>query len=202
VGLGAFNGTAPPAVHRVVRGESAVATDVDGDERLVERARSGDERARDALVSRHHGSVYAVALRVLGDPDEAADAAQEAFIKALGALDGFRGDASFRTWLLRIAANTATSVGRKRTRRREVALAPAERLAGPGSPERDAVLRTEAERVEAALARLPEKQRLAVTLRLHEELTHREIAEVLDSTEGAVRVNYHLGIKRLREWLT
>jgi RNA polymerase sigma-70 factor (ECF subfamily) len=64
------------------------------------------------------------------------------------------------------------------------------------------VLRTEAERVEAALAELPEKQRLAVSLRLHEEMTHLEIAEVLGTSEGAARVNYHLGIKRLRERLT
>jgi RNA polymerase sigma-70 factor (ECF subfamily) len=174
----------------------------DDDAALVERGQAGDGAALDTLVTRHHRSVYAVAMRILGDPEAAADVAQDTFVKALGALDGFRGEASFRTWLLRIAANTATSWGRTRTRRREVSLAPAERLAGTSSPEREAVLRTETERVEAALAQLPEKQRLAVSLRLHEDLTHREIAEVLDSTEGAVRVNYHLGIKRLREWLT
>lgn len=179
-----------------------VARVADEDTALVERGRAGDEAALDALVARHHRSVYAVALRKVGDPDAAADIAQETFVKALGALDGFRGDASFRTWLLRIAANTATSWGRSQTRRREVALTPAERLAGPASPERDAVVRTEAERVEAALAELPEKQRLAVSLRLQEDLSHREIAELIGSTEGAVRVNYHLGIKRLREWLT
>jgi len=180
-----------------------VATEVDEDRALVERALEGDRRALDALVSRHHGSVYAVALRVLGDPDAAADATQDAFVRALGALDRFRGEARFRTWLLRIAANTATSHGRQGTSRREVPLdAPAEWLESGHQPDEDAMVSTEAERVEEALARLPEKQRLAVTLRLHEDLSHREIAEVLDSSEGAVRVNYHLGIKRLREWLT
>lgn len=176
---------------------------MDDDAELVARARDGDGAALDALVSRHHASVYAVAYRVLGDPDAAEDAAQDAFVKAIGALDTFRSDASFKTWLLRIAANTATSAGRSLTRRREVALDPtAEWLESGSSPERDAVVRTEAERVEAALAELPEKQRLAVSLRLHEEMTHREIAHVLGSSEGAVRVNYHLGIKRLRERLT
>ncbi len=180
-----------------------MATKVDEDRALVERALEGDRRAADALVSRHHRSVYAVALRVLGDSDAAADAAQEAFVKAFGALDRFRGEARFRTWLLRIAANTATSHARQGTRRREVPLdAPAEWLESPERPDEDAMVRTETERVDAALARLPEKQRLAVTLRLHEDMSHREIAEVLDSSEGAVRVNYHLGIKRLREWLT
>lgn len=176
---------------------------MDEDAALVERALQGDGSALDALVCRHHRAVYAVAYRVLGDADAAADAAQDTFVRALSALEGFRSDSSFRTWLLRIAGNTATSVGRKSTRRREVPLdGAAAWLAAGGDPEGDAVLRGETERVEAALARLPVKQRLAVTLRLNEELTHREIADVLDSTEGAVRVNYHLGIKRLREWLT
>lgn len=176
---------------------------MEDDGALVERARAGDGRALDALVARHHEAVYAVTYRVLGDRDAAADAAQDTFVKALAGLDGFRGDASFRTWLLRIAANEATSAGRRTTRRREVALDPAGEWAeGGASPERAAVVRTEAERVEAALDRLPEKQRLAVSLRLQEDMTHREIAEVLGSSEGAARVNYHLGIKRLKEWLT
>lgn len=179
-----------------------VATEVDDDAVLVERALAGDGEALDTLVARHHTAVYGVAYRVLGDPDAAADAAQEAFVKAIGALDGFRAEASFRTWLLRITANTATSVGRKRTRQREVPLDGAEWLEDGTSPEREAILRTEADRVERALAELPEKQRLAVTLRLQQDMTHREIARVLESSEGAVRVNYHLGIKRLREWLT
>lgn len=176
---------------------------MDDDRALVVRALKGDGSALDALVSRHHEAVYRVAYRVLGNPDSAADAAQDAFIRALSRLDGFRAESSFRTWLLRIAANTAISSGRKLTRRREVSLHGSAEWASDGaSPERTAVLRTETERVERALARLPEKQRLAVTLRLNEELSHREIAEVLESSEGAVRVNYHLGIRRLREWLT
>ncbi len=157
----------------------------------------------DELVSRHHRAVYEVTYRVLGDPDAAADAAQDAFLRALGALDSFRGDASFRTWLLRIAANTARSAGRKTTRRREVALgAVGDGPVGGHDPERQAVDRTEVERVEEALKALPEKQRLAVSLRIHQDLSHREIGDVLGSSEGAARVNYHLGIKRLRELLT
>jgi RNA polymerase sigma-70 factor (ECF subfamily) len=179
-----------------------VATEVEDDAALVERALAGDGPALDALVSRHHAGVYAVAYRVLGDPEAAADAAQDTFVKALRGLRGFRAESSFRTWLFRIAANTATSRGRQRTRQREVPLEGVAWLEGGSSPETEAMVRTEVDRVGAALDRLPEKQRLAVTLRLQEDMTHREIAEVLDSSEGAVRVNYHLGIKRLREWLT
>ena len=182
--------------------ETAAARRVD-DEELVARARGGDRAALDALVSRHHEAVYQVTYRVLGDSDAAADATQDAFVKALEGLDSFRGDAAFRTWLLRIAANVAISAGRVTTRRREVALASAAgRDCAAGDPARDAVVRTEAERVEQALAGLPEKQRLAVTLRIHGGLSHREVGQAIGSSEGAARVNYHLGIKRLRELLT
>lgn len=183
-------------------GDSGGATGVAEDRGLVARARAGDRGAMDALVSAHHEAVYLVALRVLGDPEAAADAAQDTFIRAIRALPGFRGDASFRTWLLRIAANTARSAGRKTTSRREVALEPATAaLASDADPARLAVNRTEVERVERALAELPEKQRLAVSLRIHQDMSHREISEILGSSEGAARVNYHLGIKRLKELL-
>lgn len=171
-------------------------------EALVDRARAGDEAALDSMVARHYQAVYEVTYRILGEPDAAADAAQDTFVKAIAALATFRKEASLKTWLLRIAANTARSAGRKTTSRREVVLESGgyEAVGGP-DPAQEAITRTEAERAAAALQQLPEKQRLAVSLRIYQDLSHREIAEVLESSEGAVRVNYHLGIKRLRELL-
>jgi RNA polymerase sigma-70 factor, ECF subfamily len=180
----------------------ALAAEVADDEGLVDQARAGDAAALDLLVARHHRAVYEVAYRVLGDAEAAADAAQEAFMKAIAALGSFRKESSFRTWVLRIAANTARSAGRKQTSRREVELQPGLERPDPGpDPAQEAVGRAEAERAAQALALLPEKQRLAVSLRIYHDLSHREIAEVLGSSEGAARVNYHLGIKRLRELL-
>ncbi len=168
----------------------------------MERARAGDADARAELVARYVDDVYALTARVLGERDLAQDAAQDAFVNALGALSRFRGEASFRTWLLRIALNSARSLGRRHTRRREVALAAAEDVPGTAEdPARRAVLLAEGERLRAALAALPEKQRLSVSLRVYQGLSCAEIAGIIDSTEGAVRVNYHLGIKRLREML-
>jgi RNA polymerase sigma-70 factor, ECF subfamily len=169
---------------------------------LLERARAGDPEAREQLVRRYLDDVYRLTSRVLGDRELAQDATQDAFVNALGALDRFRGDASFRTWLLRIALNAARSVGRRQVRRREVTLVLAENEATPG---RDAASRvelsTEAARVERVVALLPTKQRLAVTLRIQQGLSYAEIGAALDCSEGAARVNYHLGIKRLRELL-
>jgi RNA polymerase sigma-70 factor, ECF subfamily len=172
------------------------------DAALVERARSGDETAREQLVRRYLPDVYRTAARVLGDPDLAQDATQDAFVNAMGGLARFRGDASFRTWLLRIAINAARSVGRRNGRRREVSLVLAEnepsRVADPA---RRAVNVTEVERAERALDGLPPKQRLAVALRVQQGLSYAEIAVSLKCSEGAARVNYHLGVKRLREML-
>ena len=181
---------------------SATPTPGPDDGELVERARDGDERAVAALVHRHQDAVYRTALAVVRDETRAADVAQDAFLKALRGLEGFRGEAAFRTWLLSIAANEARSVLRSMGRRRETALEEAGALAArEPSPADQAVTRLEAERVRAMLARLPEKQRLAVTLRLEEDLSFREVGEVIGSSEGAARVNYFHGVRRLREML-
>jgi RNA polymerase sigma-70 factor, ECF subfamily len=172
------------------------------DAALVDRARSGDVDAREQLVRRYLPDVYRTTMRVLGDPDLAQDAAQDAFVNAMGGLRRFRGEASFRTWLLRIAINAARSVGRRNGRRREVNLVLAENEpTGAADPARRAVNLTEVERAERALAGLPPKQRMAVALRVQEGFSYAEIAVSLKCSEGTARVNYHLGVKRLREVL-
>jgi len=143
-----------------------------------------------------------MALSMVYDSDTAQDVAQDAFIKAFRALDRFRGDAAFRTWLMTIAANEARGAIRKRGRRRETDIDLVEPVADEGlDPGEAAVQHSEAERARAKLATLPEKQRLAVTLRVEEGLSFREIGDIIGSSEGAARVNYFHGIRRLRELL-
>lgn len=172
------------------------------DETLVRRGKQGDARALDTLVERHHEIVYRAAYGILRDPDRAADAAQETFLKAVRSLDSFRGDARFRTWLLSIAVNEARGALRKHGRRREQALEREDLGAVEADAQRRLELAEEARRVMDVLATLPEKQRLAVQLRTQEDLSFREIGEIIESSEGAARVNYHHGIRRLRELLT
>jgi RNA polymerase sigma-70 factor, ECF subfamily len=177
--------------------ESAAEFDEAG---IVARARGGDDIAIEQLVRRYLGDVYAVTFRVLHDSELAQDAAQDALINAVRALHRFRGESSFRTWLLRIALNAARTIARKHVRRREVPLEVAENAPAPDADLSTVVaLHEEAERAAAVLAQLPDKQRMAVTLRVNQGLSYNEIAAVLDCTEGAARVNYHLGVKRLRE---
>ena len=172
------------------------------DEELVSRARNRDSDAMDELVRRHHASAFRVALGILKDEDAASDAAQDAFIKAIRGLDRFRGEASFRTWLLSIAANEARGLLRKAGRRREIELD----MAGAVAVSREAAEDTleaaqETDRLKAFLEELPEKQRQAVTLRIFEGLSFREVGALIGSSEGAARVNYHHGIRRIREML-
>ena len=167
---------------------------------LIARAREGDAAAIDLLVSKYLKDVYAITNRLLGDYDLAQDAAQDAFVNALNGLQRFRGESSFRTWLLRIAVNAARTIGRKKTRRREVSV---DVVAETADDTPDAAVmaarRDEAARAAVLLQELPEKQRMAVALRTQQGLSYQEIGVLLDCTEGAARVNYHLGVKRLRE---
>jgi RNA polymerase sigma-70 factor, ECF subfamily len=171
------------------------------DAELIASAAAGSEQARDQLVRLYLRDVYEATSRVLTDRQLAEDAAQDAFINALNNLHRFRGESSFRTWLLRIAVNAAHSVARRQGSRREIALSAADDLADGVDVEREALAQSEAERVRQLVGRLPPKQRLAVTLRVHQGLSYGEIAGVLNCTEGAARVNYHLGVKRLKEWI-
>lgn len=169
---------------------------------VLERARAGEAEARDELVRRYLPDVYRTAARVLGDRDLAEDAAQDAMVNALAGLARFRGDSTFRTWLLRIAINAARTVGRRNGRRREVALSLVENQpARQPDPARQAERASDAELLDRALSELPTKQRLAVALRVQQGLSYGEIAGALQCSEGAARVNYHLGVKRLRELL-
>ncbi|MGH7502992.1 MAG: RNA polymerase sigma factor [Longimicrobiales bacterium] len=178
-------------------------TDAGHDETaLIDRARAGDRDAQEDLVRRHLGHVFDLAYRILGDRDAAQDATQDAMISALGALGRFRGDASFRTWLLRITVNAAKTQFRRQFRRSEVKLTLASDVRSEAAdPALAAVLKSEAARASAQLAKLPPKQRMAVVLRTSRGLSYAEVGEILECSEGAARVNYHLGIKRLRELL-
>jgi RNA polymerase sigma-70 factor (ECF subfamily) len=167
---------------------------------LVQRARAGEEAALGALARRHHAAAYRVALSLVRRDDLAQDIVQDAFLKAFRALGGFRADASFRTWLLKITANDAKGALRRTGRRKETALDFVGEVAAEERDPAEAVaVADEAGRARRMLERLPEKQRMSVSLRIEEGLSFKEIGEVIGSSEGAARVNYFPGIRRLRE---
>ncbi|MGZ4148418.1 MAG: RNA polymerase sigma factor [Actinomycetota bacterium] len=161
---------------------------------LVRRFLDGDPSAFAELVRRHEARVYAVCLRVLGDADEAADAAQDTFLTVLRKLEQFRGDAAFTTWLHRIAVNACYDVLRAKRRRPMLRLTseqPAPDLGPPHPDHADEVAGTHD--AAAALARIPEEFRVALVLADVEDLPYEEIARVLDVPVGTVKSRVHRG---------
>lgn len=169
---------------------------------VLEQARRGDEAAWRHLYESNADMVFRLALRMVGDREAALDVLQETYIRAARALSGFRGDAKFRSWIARIAINEARTWLRKKTRRREVSLDVLPGRADGGLPVDEQVARADLAQRALELARtLPDRQRDAVILRTTEGYSYREIAEMLGTSEGSVRVSYHHGMAKLRERL-
>jgi RNA polymerase sigma-70 factor (ECF subfamily) len=155
------------------------------DRQLLAAHLTGDPDAFNKLVARHRDRLWAVALRTTGDREEAFDAVQDALLSALRAAPRFRGDAAVSTWLHRIVVNASLDRLRRRAARPAVPL-DQDFAAGPVHPGDDASTVTRLD-VHAALARLPEPQRLAVILVDLEDLPVAEAAEVLGVAEGTVK---------------
>jgi RNA polymerase sigma-70 factor, ECF subfamily len=172
---------------------------------LVQRCQAGDEAAWDELVEATYREVYSLCLRILRDPDDAAEATQDAYLKVWRSIRGFRGDAMFTTWLYRVAANTAISKQRSRKRRRARDTSGDEEALGPfaASVESAAAAgaRVELSAVEETLARLPEHYRAAVVLRDVYGMTIEEVAAELKISQTAAKVRVHRGRKKLRDAL-
>jgi len=164
---------------------------------LVARVRAGDRAAFGVLAERYAGVARRVARAVLGDPDDADDAAQDALLSALVKLDQYDPRRPFGPWLLRIVANAATDRRRRRKVRRAESLDPA-LVAGGTRPDAAAEQRALAERLRGALAELSERRRLAVVLFDVEGYSHAEIARILGIPEGTVRSEVFHARRRLR----
>ena len=172
---------------------------------LVELCKEGDERAWAELVDATHRDVYTLCLRILGNPHDAAEATQEAYLKAWRGLSGFRGDAMFETWLYRVASNAALSKHRTRRRRQSHESGLLDEvlteLPAEGSVEATVGARIEVRALEEALARLPEQHRTAVLLRDVYGMNIEEVAEQLGISQTAAKVRVHRARKRLKEMI-
>ena len=167
------------------------------DLQLVERVREGDKRAYGLLVEKYQRKLMRLLSRMIRDPDEVEDVAQETFIKAYRALPQFRGDAAFYTWLYRIAVNTAknhlAAKGRGMPTLSDQAIddedEPDERLMiqDISTPESELLSKQVAYAVNEAVEALPEELRQAITLREIEGMSYEEIAEAMACPIGTVR---------------
>lgn len=182
----------------------------DEERRLVASAQRGDLESFNQLVRLYEGRVYNLCLRMLGDPESAADATQDSFISAYRNLRSFRGG-SFRSWLLRIATNACYDVLRVRKRRPATSLDAAissddenMRLDPPDPSESpdDVALRHElGAAIQTGLDQLPEDQRVVVILSDIQGMAYDEIASITNSNLGTVKSRLSRGRARLREIL-
>jgi RNA polymerase sigma-70 factor, ECF subfamily len=165
------------------------------DLQLIEHAKQGDGSAVRALYQRHSARVYAVVRRLAGEDALAEDWAQEAWVRALRALPGFRGDSQFTTWLHRIAVNSALH-GRRARERRTGREEPIEASSSSHPPDGDrALLRM---RLERAMERLPEGMRRVLVLHDVEGYTHEEIGTMLGINPGTCKSQLFKARARMR----
>jgi RNA polymerase sigma-70 factor (ECF subfamily) len=173
---------------------------------VIAHAAAGDRTAFARLMEHYQSACYGLAFRLLGDPDQAADATQDAFVHAYRAMASYRGGV-FRSWLLRITANASYDILRRAQRRPSTPLPDAEEGA-PELPDLAAVnpvveaTRSELYRhLERALAMLPVDQRTAVVLCDVYGMDYNEVASMTRSALGTVKSRIHRGRLRLRELL-
>jgi RNA polymerase sigma-70 factor (ECF subfamily) len=168
---------------------------------LVARARAGDGPALDALVERYSPRVNRIAAQVLGDFEDARDAAQESLVKLCTRLRQFRGDAQFATWLHRLVVNTCRDVQARKQARPAEPLDLSHEAADDWDPGAATVLADLRRDVADALSRLSSDQRAVVVLRDAFGLSYDEIARVARMPVGTAKCYVHRGRERLRAGL-
>jgi len=174
--------------------------------KLIERASGGDPSAFNRLMEVHERRMYAVALRMCGNREDAQDCLQEAMLRIYRSISGFKGQSSFGTWVYRITMNTCLDELRRKKNKQNTSLdglldtgwSPQDESA---SPEKHAV-QSETRRVlHQAIQDLPEDMRSAIVLRDIHGLSYEEIAQALDINVGTIKSRISRGRDKLREKL-
>lgn len=172
--------------------------------RLIERAMDGDAASFNTLMEAHERRMYAVALRMCGNHEDAQDCLQEAMLRIYRAISGFKAQSSFATWVYRITMNACLDELRKRKSRPNISLdglldtgwSPVD---GGESPEGHAMRREMRRTLQRFIGELPEDMRAAVVLRDIEGYSYEEIAGILDANVGTIKSRISRGRERLRE---
>jgi RNA polymerase sigma-70 factor (ECF subfamily) len=184
------------------------------DQRLVERCKKGDQKAFRILVERYQGRVYALALSMLHNRQDALDVSQEAFIKVHRYLGNFQGSASFYTWLYRITYNLCIDQLRRSGRmqsvdyddkiQRETTTDPGnlQPKLSEGNPARTLQRRELAEKIQEAIDELPSYHKGVIIMREIEGMSYKEMAEVMQVSKGTIMSRLHHARQKLQKALT
>ena len=177
-----------------------VSDTADPDRELAERFRSGDRGAFDLIVRRHQKGVWKIVRRYVKRDADASDVTQQVFVRAFKGLAAFRGAATVRSWLYRIAINCALSWLRDHRREQPTEIGEDALTEDNPAPAQLSASDDRA-RLRAAIAQLPPKQKLVLELRVFDDLAFREVADLADCSENTAKVNFHYAVKRLRDIL-
>lgn len=173
----------------------------EAEEELLRSARLGDQNAFATLVRRYQVMVYNLAYSLLGEAETAADAAQEAFLRAWRGLPSFAGNSSFSTWLYAIAHRTSLTIATRGRRAVPLADVPEPRAGEESDPFAVTVRNQEAEKLRRAIMQLPARARTALVLYHYHDRSYEEIARITGEPLGTVRTRLHRGRARLKDIL-
>jgi RNA polymerase sigma-70 factor (ECF subfamily) len=180
--------------------DARAVTPDDPDHELAARFRDGDRAAFDLIVRRHQKGMWRLVRRYVKSDADAADVTQLAFVRAFRGLAAFRGSATVRSWLYRIAINCALSWLRDHRREQPTVLAEDALIDANPAPAQLAAGDDRAQ-LRRAIEQLPPKQKLVLELRVFDDLSFKEVAELADCSENTAKVNFHYAVKRLRDIL-
>lgn len=167
---------------------------------LVQKAQQGDYEAFELLVKLHYRNVYNLAFRYMKEHGAADDVVQETWMKVHKSLDSFRGDSQFKSWLFQITRNTALNI--IRNNKKHDGLDPEEEQLGENHQGYESLEGLQSNEIlQNAIAQLPPKQKLALELRVFEELSFKEIAEVMDCPFDTAKANYRHALMKLQKIL-
>lgn len=177
--------------------------DTDEEKIWVLQSRNGDPAAFELLIRAHQRMVHSLTFRMTGSLADAEDLAQETFIRAYRQLDSYQGTAKFSTWLYRIAVNACLNWRKQEARRGQVHT----NWAGSGTTRQTETMPGAdndelSENVQAALMRLPSKQRAAIVLTVYDGCNHAEAAKMLGCSETTVSWRVFAARRKLKRWLS
>lgn len=176
------------------------------EKKLIERAYGGDPSAFNRLMAQHENRMYAVALRMCANREDAQDCLQEAMLRVYRAIGSFKGQSTFSTWVYRITMNTCLDELRRKKNRQNTSLdnlvdmgwSPTD---GGAGPEKQALMREMREKMHGAIRELPDDMRAAVVLRDIQGFSYDEIAQMLEINVGTIKSRISRGREKLREKL-
>jgi RNA polymerase sigma-70 factor (ECF subfamily) len=167
------------------------------DEELIQEIKNGNRKAFSEIVKRHQRALLRMSLRFVKDLDMAEDIVQESFIKAYEKLNAFEGRSSFKSWLFQITVNTAKN--KLRERKRITTDIDSVQLAVGAVAESSLVHSALSQEIQEEIDRLPTKQRTALILRVYEDLSFKEIADIMECPYDTAKANYRHALIKLKD---